>query len=292
MQYLYEIAGIRVLYEIPFQVTVQAESENFIMPLSNKMAVDIVYVLQPVESMKIYSDSGHWEICRYCVEENGSHDFFYCITPQGIPYACVKWPDILEGKIIVNYVKGMGSYLNYSHNICDILSLETLLLHYNGFILHSSFIRWQQQGILFSAPSGTGKSTQADLWVEYEGAEIINGDRAGLRLIDGVWQAYGLPYAGSSHIYRNENAPVAAVVVLRQAKENRIRRLRAAEAIRFLYPEVTAHHWDREFVDRILNLLMELTEAVPVYLLECLPDRGAVELVKDTIFYANLPASE
>ncbi|MDY4968906.1 MAG: hypothetical protein SO101_01400, partial [Lachnospiraceae bacterium] len=83
-----------------------------------------------------------------------------------------------------------------------------------------------------------------------------------------------------------------AVVVLRQAKENRIRRLRAAEAIRFLYPEVTAHHWDREFVDRILNLLMELTAAVPVYLLECLPDRGAVELVKDTIFCANLPASE
>ncbi|MDD7389389.1 MAG: hypothetical protein PUG60_06985 [Lachnospiraceae bacterium] len=237
-------------------------------------------------------EKGHWSLCRYYVEKNKEMKTYYCPTPQDPPYACTVCSESEPKIITCFYRKSKESYLNYSHNICDILSLETLLLHYNGFILHSSFIRWQQQGILFSAPSGTGKSTQADLWVEYEGAEIINGDRAGLRLIDGVWQAYGLPYAGSSHIYRNENAPVAAVVVLRQAKENRIRRLRAAEAIRFLYPEVTAHHWDREFVDRILNLLMELTAAVPVYLLECLPDRGAVELVKDTIFCANLPASE
>lgn len=289
MQYLYQIAGISVLCRMPFSIHIQKESAEFIYPaVDDGMTVDETIRFIPVSGLETMTSDGYWDIDRY----HAASSVYYCTSPGGEAYAQVNFESSCPGSMICRYVRGKESFLDYSRNICDILSLETLLLHYNGFILHSSFIRWQQQGILFSAPSGTGKSTQADLWVEYEGAEIINGDRAGLRLIDGVWQAYGLPYAGSSHIYRNENAPVAAVVVLRQAKENRIRRLRAAEAIRFLYPEVTAHHWDREFVDRILNLLMELTEAVPVYLLECLPDRGAVELVKDTIFYANLPASE
>ena len=59
----------------------------------------------------------------------------------------------------------------------------------------ASFIRWQGRGILFSAPSGTGKSTQANLWVQHQGAEVINGDRAALRQVGGRWQAFGLPYA-------------------------------------------------------------------------------------------------
>lgn len=292
MQYLYRIAGLRILYEIPFEIHVCQESREFISNIERKDKNDLYVVFRPVNELDHPKKNGFWDIDRYHVQMDDVRNVYYYPAPDRKPYARVVWNGSVKKTIICEYLRGKEYYLDYSRNLCDVISLDSLLLYYNGFILHSSFIRWQQQGILFSAPSGTGKSTQADLWVEYEGAEIINGDRAGLRLIDGVWQAYGLPYAGSSHIYRNENAPVAAVVVLRQAKENRIRRLRAAEAIRFLYPEVTAHHWDREFVDRILNLLMELTEAVPVYLLECLPDRGAVELVKDTIFYANLPASE
>lgn len=69
----------------------------------------------------------------------------------------------------------------FSRNICDLLGLERLLLSRQGLLLHASFIRWQDRGILFSAPSGTGKSTQADLWVRHRGAEVINGDRAALR---------------------------------------------------------------------------------------------------------------
>ncbi|MEE1312349.1 MAG: hypothetical protein UHS41_01185, partial [Lachnospiraceae bacterium] len=151
-------------------------------------------------------------------------------------------------------------------------------------LLHSSFIRWNSQGLLFSAPSGTGKSTQADLWVKYEGAEIINGDRAGLRKLDKGWTAYGLPYAGSSGVYRNESAPVKSIIVLRQAKENRIRPLGPAEAVRYLYPEITVHQWDSDFVKQVMDLLTDLVLNIPIYLLECLPDQGAVDLVKRTIF--------
>lgn len=173
--------------------------------------------------------------------------------------------------------------MNYSHNLCSLIGLETLLLKYNGLLLHSSFIRWEGMGILFSAPSGTGKSTQAALWVQHEGAEIINGDRAGMIKQQNQWTAWGLPVAGSSNVYRNESAPVKTIIALRQASENRIRRLRPGEAFRYLYPEVTVHAWDRSDVEHASELLLELVTEVPVYLLECRPDTEAVSLVRGTL---------
>lgn len=63
-----------------------------------------------------------------------------------------------------------------------------------------------------------GKSTQADLWNKYEGCEIINGDRSAITKKDGVWNAYGLPFAGSSRIYKNVKNPIRCVVVLNKRK--------------------------------------------------------------------------
>ena len=163
------------------------------------------------------------------------------------------------------------------------MDFENMLLRSNALLLHSSFIRWQGEGILFSAPSGTGKSTQADLWVQHQGAEVLNGDRSCLRKAEGRWTACGLPFAGSSDIFRNESAPIRAIVMLSQAGENKIERLTAAQALRKIFPEVTIHHWDEAFVNKALNLLLELLGEVPIYHLACLPDRGAVELVRETI---------
>lgn len=142
-------------------------------------------------------------------------------------------------------------------------------------ILHSSFINWQNNGILFSAPSGTGKSTQADLWNRYENTEIINGDRAGVRNVDGVWSAYGLPVAGSSGIYKNKKAQISHIIVLRQGKENKLTRLSPRDAFIKIYSETTVHTWDAEFQSNILNMISDLVQNVPVYLYECLPDESA-----------------
>ena len=123
-------------------------------------------------------------------------------------------------------------------------------------MIHAAFIRWQEKGILFTAPSGTGKSTQAELWKKYEGADILNGDRAAVRRDEsGCWQA----------------------------EENRIRRLGMLEIIQKLYPETTVHQWEPDFIEKALTLLTELAGEVPIYLLECRPDRGAVEAVKNVL---------
>ena len=93
-----------------------------------------------------------------------------------------------------------------------------------------------------------------------------------------------MPYAGSSGIYRNENAPLVGIVVLRQAPFNRLQRIHAAEAMRYLLPEFTLHRWDTLFMNEAVTRIVTLLQEVPVYLLECLPDEQAVALLHHSLF--------
>lgn len=285
MLYLYHVCGIRVIFSVPFTVTMQKESEEFLeTEISGYTEADLWMQFFPVDKLPEppFSD-GHQTNKRLYVESGERMEIYHLPAKGYPPYASVIWPEDRQDTVRCDYLRGKESYMNYSHNLSDLLGLETLLLRFQGLLLHASFIRWEGKGILFSAPSGTGKSTQADLWEKYEGAETINGDRAGLRRTDGRWNAFGLPYAGSSGIYRNESAPLEGIIALRQAPENRIRRLRPAEAFTYLYPEFSVHRWHRQFVEQASRLIGELLGDVPVWLLECRPDKEAVELVKETI---------
>lgn len=167
--------------------------------------------------------------------------------------------------------------------IWNFLAPEDGLLAHQAFILHSSFISWNGKGILFTAPSGTGKSTQADLWKQYEGADIYNGDRTIVRKIDGKFIGFGSPYAGSSGIYRNESAPICAIVVLTQAPENQIQRLSGKQAFLPLFRETLANTWNPAYMERMTDLLMDAAANIPIFHLTCRPDQDAVNTVKQTI---------
>ncbi len=161
--------------------------------------------------------------------------------------------------------------------------MEKILLAHNRFIFHSSFIRTSFGGLLFSASSGVGKSTQADLWHKYEGAAIINGDRAIIQKEEDGWRAHGSPFAGSSGYYVNESEKVRAIVLLEQAAVNEVIRPRPAECFRKLLLQTSLYHLDADEVDRLCNLLMELIADVPVYILRCTPDVRAVEALKEAL---------
>ena len=169
-------------------------------------------------------------------------------------------------------------------NLLDASELELLLTKLGIFSLHSSLVRRREgDAILFTAPSGTGKSTQAGLWEQFAGAETLNGDRSMIRRVDGVWTAFGSPFAGTSGIYRNEHAPIRALIVLRQAPENTIRRLSLAEAFRAIYSESVLPRWHQDAHQRVISLVTEIVSEVPVYLLACTPDERPVTLLRNTL---------
>ncbi|MCD8365215.1 MAG: hypothetical protein LUC83_05300 [Clostridiales bacterium] len=305
MNYEYQMAGIRVLLDLPFEISIQPSSESFITKPADEKP-DMRFVCRPVSELPDPPKGGHEESNRCYAETGMEKQVFFRPSPEGNPYACVTWRAAEPNLLCCDYLAGQEQRLNFSMRLCDMLGLESLLLRFGGFLLHSAFIRWQGRGILFSTDSGVGKSTQADLWVKYQGAEILNGDRAGLRKTacsdhgrreepagtnnddnhnqeGSVWAAYGLPYAGSSRIYRNESAPVSAVFMLEQAPVNELALLTPAQALRKIYPQITIHGWDADYVQRILPLIEDFLTSVPVYLLRCLPDEEATELAKTAV---------
>ena len=167
--------------------------------------------------------------------------------------------------------------------ILDGLQIPHLLAVHQGILLHASFIEHNGKAILFTAPSGTGKSTQAQLWCDHAGAELVNGDRAAVRIVDGRVMACGTPYAGSSHVRRNVKLPLAGIVYLSQAPENSIRRLRGVRAFRAVWEGCTVHTWDRDDMTMTMDTVSRIIGAVPVWHLACRPDSGAVELLKHTM---------
>lgn len=164
------------------------------------------------------------------------------------------------------------------------IELERILLMHNSFVLHSSYIYWKQHAILFSAPSGTGKSTQADLWEKYENAEIVNGDRAAIRKIEGKWRAYGLPMCGTSNICKNISSPIAAIVIIRQSLENSILELNGLEIFKAIYSEITINRWNEAYVEKIVKLIQEISKEVLVLQLNCTKEREAVSVLKKYLF--------
>lgn len=163
-----------------------------------------------------------------------------------------------------------------THVVFRALESERLIANNNGLILHSSYIKLNDKGILFTAPSGTGKSTQADLWKKYRNAEILNGDRCGIKKMNDTFYTMGVPFSGSSNICKNVTLPLQCIVYLAQAKTTRIRKLVGYEAFRRLWEGIGVNLWDKENTELISNLVSELISQVPIYYLECTPDESAV----------------
>jgi len=157
------------------------------------------------------------------------------------------------------------------------LALDKIAFFQHCFVLHSSSILVDGEMIVFSAPSGTGKSTQADLWNEFRGAKIINGDRNLLFYREGRFYVQGWILSGSSEHRHNICAPLKAVVSLEKSPDNRVSQLKGMHALRQLHREIISNFWDRECVDKEMDFLIHLLSEVPVLHLACRKDETAVD---------------
>ena len=180
------------------------------------------------------------------------------------------------------------SDLLYDTVFTSMFALERQMTRRDSMILHCAYIKYRGTAILFSAPSETGKSTQAGLWEKYRGSETVNGDRALLRKIDGRWTACGWPVCGTSEICHPEDIPIHAVAMLRQGKENYVERLSPVQAFTQLYSQITVNQWNREFVQRTVELIEDFVEHVPVWQLTCDISENAVQCLEAALFPTNI----
>lgn len=155
----------------------------------------------------------------------------------------------------------------------------TELLRFDGMMLHSSCVVVDGYAYLFTATSGTGKSTHTKLWLERFGdrAYILNDDKPALRFEDGVWYAYGTPWSGKHDISRNVRVPVAGIAVLERGTDNEIAPFSGQEAISFIMNQIVRPkqlHY-RVYVLEIMDKLMRF---VPLWKLKCNMDPEAADV--------------
>lgn len=159
------------------------------------------------------------------------------------------------------------------------------LLEHNGFYLHSSAIAKDGKAYLFSGMSGTGKSTHTGLWQQEFGDEavVFNDDKPALRMLDGVWYAYGTPWSGKHGINRNMKVPLAGICFLKQSQRNHIRRLELPEAMQLVLSQTIWRQREVERLDLLLGHLENLLAKIPVFELENRPEPAAAHLSHDTM---------
>ena len=166
-------------------------------------------------------------------------------------------------------------------------ALETLFynicLKNGGVVLHAAAIEWNGAGVVFSAPSGTGKSTQADLWVRRLGATYINGDRPLLMVQDDETFVYGTAWSGSAGIYKNTRAPLTALIFLEQYPVNMIHALNPSETLKYILPRCFLPYHDRELMGAAMDNIEAIIARTDCWLLRCLPDAGAMDLVRKCV---------
>lgn len=142
-----------------------------------------------------------------------------------------------------------------------------------AMLVHSSALVCGGKAYLFSAQTGVGKSTHTRLWKKAFGdkVKIINDDKPIVRIQDNTCTVYGTPFDGGSGIALNESAPLGAVIFIKRAEENSIRKAAQNEIISNLYLS-TVRCLDKIKADAMLANIDRLVKMCDYYILSCNTD--------------------
>ena len=163
----------------------------------------------------------------------------------------------------------------FPDGLLESLSLFRKLCHFalenqDSIIFHSSAIAVDGKAYLFTAPSGTGKSTHTRLWRELLGdrAVMINDDKPIIRYTDGKFYVYGTPWTGKHGLGTNARAEIKAICKIHQAKENSIQKINAGQMLLTIFNQ-TMRPVEPEKMDKLLNLIDKMLSQVGLYSLGC-----------------------
>lgn len=153
------------------------------------------------------------------------------------------------------------------------------LINKNGLLIHSSCVAYNGYCYLFSAPSGTGKSTHTQLWLEkFKDAKILNDDKPAVLIEEDGIYACGTPFSGKSDLSINEKYPVKAIIFLNRGEKNIISKMPDKEVIYNILSQ-TVRPNEEKYMDLLLSHIENIIKKVNVYKLYCNISLEAVDVV-------------
>ena len=178
----------------------------------------------------------------------------------------------------IEYTKSYLEYTAIYRKFCE-KSVE-----YGVILCHGSVLEYKGEAYLFTAPSGTGKSTHTRLWREYFGDEVImiNDDKPLLRFEnDGVY-AYGTPWDGKHHLSSNRCVKLKAICFLSQARENIINKIDSEKALPLIMNQVYRPRQSEGMI-KTMKYVNELLENIPMYTMKCNMEKEAAKVAYESM---------
>lgn len=224
---------------------------------------------------RVVSVTALYESTRnYCVEYlcNAEPDFSVATSPEDIASEREKSAreDRLEGLPVRNFSDACLEITAVQRKIAE------KLFAYDTLLMHGSVVSVDGVGYLFTAKSGTGKSTHTRLWRQVFGnrAVMVNDDKPFLRMTNSGVLAYGSPWNGKHGLGSNICAPLKAICILGRGEENRIREIPAKDALFHLLQQ-SNRPMAPQTMPKYLELIDKLAGYVRFFRLSCNMDPAA-----------------
>ena len=224
-----------------------------------------------VEVTSIYA-----EVHKYCSDylTDEPADYSVTTTQADIDFECEKSAreDEIEGIPVRHF---SNSYLE---ELAVYRKIAEKMLDFDTVLFHGSVVAVDDVGYLFTAKSGTGKSTHTRLWREYFGdrAVMVNDDKPLLHIADTV-TAYGTPYNGKHRLGTNISVPLNAICILNRSADNHIKPISFEQAYNMLLQQVYRPA-DMLKMTKTLELVDRLADSVKLYRLGCNMDNSAAKI--------------
>ncbi len=214
-----------------------------------------------IKVTSIYSDV--YDLCKDYLTDD-EPEFSVEIVQADIDYE--KVVNIREAEVEgIPVIEYPDSYLE---TLAVYRKIASLLLDREIMLMHGAVVAVDDKAWLFTAPSGTGKTTHINLWLEnIPGSYVVNGDKPLIRLSPSP-VVYGTPWAGKEGLNRNVGVPLCGIVLLNRGVENEIEEVSFATCMPVLVQQ-SYRPKDRVGVEKTLGLICKLGKAVPLYSLKC-----------------------
>lgn len=177
----------------------------------------------------------------------------------------------------------------YLETLAVYRQLATQLIAQNVLLVHGSVIAVDGEGYLFTALSGTGKSTHVRLWRKLFGsrAMMVNDDKPLIRIVRNSENkqtenviVYGTPWDGKHHLSNNIDVPLKAIIHLQRGVENHIEPLTPFEMLPTLLQQTFRPSSPIESM-KVLSLIDAMSKKLKFYSLHCNMEEDAAQVAYD-----------
>lgn len=264
--------------------------DDFRMPPNYDPFAEVDPSNPPVFTLSVDSES-RVEYTEEMRQEDDSQTIICGKTPEGLTMFEFRWLGVTAGWLLCSEEYRQG-HLTMTGEYRQVAIDNALMVMYalatagmKTALFHAAVVSIDGKGYMFLGPSGTGKSTHAGLWLRHiDGTELVNDDNPVVRIADdGRATVYGTPWSGKTACYRNVSYPLGSIVRLSQGTKNRIRRLQGVSAYAAIIPSISGNRWERRIADGLHATESTLASTVPVWQLECRPDRESAKVCKSAI---------